>query len=260
MLSQRPRKGHFRNLYNDLRQHPDKFHSYCRMSIPTFDHLLSDLRPAITSHNTNMRQCITAEERLIITLRFLATGNSFVSLHFEFLLADSTISKIVRHTCQVIWQRLKPTAMPEPKSEDWLWIADGFQKVAHFPNCVGALDGKHIRVKKLARSGSLFYNYKQFFSVVLLALADSDYKFVIVDIGAYGSSADAAIFRASRMKEWLTSNQLALTEPRPLPGLSGPPVPFVVVGQLKFLNDPSGKWACQVFSGTKPECLRHTNH
>ncbi|KAM3938567.1 uncharacterized protein RB166_014514 [Leptodactylus fuscus] len=133
--------------------------SYFWISIPTFDFLLLDLRPGITFQDTNMRRCITAEERLIVTLRFLATGNSFVSLHFGFLLADSTTSLLVRHTCQVIWQRLKPTVMPDPKCEDWLRIANGFQKVAHFLNSVGDLDGKHIQVKKPAYSGSLLMRH-----------------------------------------------------------------------------------------------------
>ncbi|XP_075707213.1 uncharacterized protein LOC142741762 [Rhinoderma darwinii] len=238
IVSQRPRKGHFHTLYDDLRQHPEKFHNFCRMSISSFDCLLSDLGPGITLQDTNMRQCISPKERLIVTLRFPATGNSFASLHFEFLLGCSTISQIIRLTCEVIWQRLRAAVMPQPKAEDWLRIAEGFYQSAQFPNCVGALDGKHIRVKKPPHSGSLYFNYKQYFSVVLLALADSDYRFVIVDIGAYGSSLDAGIFRASNMGERLQSNQLALPEPRQLPGSTGPPAPFVIVADEGFGLSP----------------------
>ena len=42
-------------------------------------------------------------------------------------------------------------------------------------------------------SGSLFYNYKSYFSIVLLAVASADYRFVMVDIGAYGSSNDGGV-------------------------------------------------------------------
>ncbi|XP_071995514.1 uncharacterized protein [Engystomops pustulosus] len=234
IVAQRPRRGHFRNLYADLRQHPDKFHNYVRMTVTSFDRLLAHLRSGLRFQDTNMRRSVTPEERLIVTLRFLATGNSFASLHYEFLLGVSTISMIVRTTCEVIWERLRAAVMPEPTAEDWIRISDGFQESAQFPNCIGALDGKHIRVKKPAHSGSQFFNYKQYFSVVLLALADSDYKFIIVDIGAYGSSADAAVFRASRMGDRLRSNQLALPEPRCLPGSTGPPAPFVIVADEGF--------------------------
>ncbi|XP_071972628.1 uncharacterized protein [Engystomops pustulosus] len=234
IVAERPRRGHFMNLYADLRQHPDKFHNYVRMTVTSFDRLLADLRSGLRFQDTNMRRSVTPEERLIVTLRFLATGNSFASLHYEFLLGVSTISMIVRLTCEVIWKRLRPAVMPVPTAEDWIRISDGFLDSAQFPNCIGALDGKHIRVKKPAHSGSQFFNYKQYFSVVLLALADSDYKFIIVDIGAYGSSADAAVFRASRMGERLRSNQLTLPEPRCLPGSTGPPAPFVIVADEGF--------------------------
>ena len=42
-------------------------------------------------------------------------------------------------------------------------------------------------------SGLLFYNYKSYFSVVLLAVASVDYRFVMVDVGAYGSSNDSGV-------------------------------------------------------------------
>jgi hypothetical protein len=59
------------------------------------------------------------------------------------------------------------------KAEDsWVNTANGLHGSSQFPNCVGAVDGKHIRIKMPSGSGSLFYNYRHF-SVLLSALVDA---------------------------------------------------------------------------------------
>ncbi|XP_069615947.1 uncharacterized protein [Ranitomeya imitator] len=234
LLTQRQSKGHFQRLYSALRAHPDKFYLYTRMSIRTFDMLMEMLRPGLTYQDTWMRKAISAEERLLLTLRFLSTGLSYAGLHLEFLIGRSTISVIVRTTCSQIWLKLNEVVMPEPKMEDWVKIATGFQNNCDFPNCIGAVDGKHIRVRKPPNSGSQFYNYKQFFSVVLLAVADSNYRFIIVDIGAYGRTGDSRVFNSSIMGRRLRDNQLNLPPPQQLPGSNAEAVPFVLVGDEAF--------------------------
>ncbi|XP_069605550.1 uncharacterized protein [Ranitomeya imitator] len=151
LVAERTEKGHFYVLYNDLRRYPDKFISFCRLSILAFDRLLTILAPHLTLQDTVMRKSISAEERLLITLRFLATGESYTSLHLQFRVGKSTISNIVRCTCTVIWQKLQPIVMPSPTEETWLQVAAGFQSVANFPNCIGAVDGKHVRVQQPPR-------------------------------------------------------------------------------------------------------------
>lgn len=85
--------------------------------------------------------------------------------------------------------------MPSLTEKDWLNIADDFGAKANFPNCLGAIDGKHVRMIKPMNRGSLYYNYKHFFSIVLLAICDSNYNFTYVDVGSYGKSADSQIYK-----------------------------------------------------------------
>ena len=54
--------------------------------------------------------------------------------------------------------------------------------------------------------GLLYYSYKGFHSIVLMALVDADYKIIWVDIGANGSAYAAAIFNHSEMKEAAIEN------------------------------------------------------
>ena len=62
-----------------------------------------------------------------------------------------------------------------------------------FPNCIGAIDDKHVMIQCPVNSCSLFYNYKSYISIVLLVVTSADYRFVMVDVGAYGSSNDSGV-------------------------------------------------------------------
>lgn len=167
--------------------------------------------------------------------RYLATGESFSSLHYQFRLGKSTICCIVRETCQILWEKLQPLYLPHPTCDQWLSIAEKFKDVANFPNCIGAVDGKHIRIKKPAHSGSSFYNYKKYFSVILMAIADAQYQFVAVDIGAYGRTNDSKVFKESSMGKVLYQGRFNIPDPRELPGTEGPLLPYVLVGDEAFL-------------------------
>jgi hypothetical protein len=62
-----------------------------------------------------------------------------------------------------------------------------------------AVDGNHIRMTKPNERGSQFLNCKNFSSTVLMAVADADYCFVSVQVGAYGTSSDSDVFQISTL-------------------------------------------------------------
>ena len=70
-----------------------------------------------------------------------------------------------------------------------------------------ALDGKHVAMKKPEKSGSEYCNYKGFFCLVLLALVDTEYRFLWVDVGSSGSSSGAQIFNCSKLKKKITDGR-----------------------------------------------------
>jgi hypothetical protein len=105
-----------------------------------------------------------------------------------------------------------------------------------FPHCVGALDGKHVAMLPPPNTGSLYYNYKHFHSIVLLALVDADYKFIYVDIGSYGRIADGGLFNNSLLAQGLAQNSLAIPPTEVITPFGE--IPYVIVADDAFALKP----------------------
>lgn len=119
-------------------------------------------------------------------------------------------------------------------AEEWKRVAQGFNERWNFPHTLGAIDGKHIRIKNPAFGGSHYFNYK-FFSMILLAIVDSDYKFIYMDVGAIGSESDAGVFAQSQFGEMLANNHVNLPAADRLPhDPTNKPVDYCFVGDDAF--------------------------
>ena len=146
----------------------------------------------------------------------------------------STISSIVQEVCGNIWVTLNHECIPPLSEERLEGIAAGFHRRTQFPHCIGAVDGKHIRIIKPCDSGSLFWNYKDFYSMVLLAVADSEYRFVFVNIGAYGKDCDSSLFKETQLWRGIVNNDLPIPKPKPLSESIPGCTPYVFVGDEGF--------------------------
>lgn len=103
-IKKRDIENNVTNLFLDQRneENDGEFRKFFRMSSQQFDDLLEKVRPTITKRDTNFRKAISAETRLIITIRYLASGDSYRSLMLLFRVPHSTISGIVGKTCTEI--------------------------------------------------------------------------------------------------------------------------------------------------------------
>ncbi|KAL4135271.1 hypothetical protein QTP88_006891 [Uroleucon formosanum] len=180
------------NMLEDLNCEPSgKFINFYRMSAEDFEHLLNKV------------------DRLAVTLRFLATGDSFTSLSYLFKFSNQIISNIVHEVLE-------------------------FSKL-YF----GAIDGKHIVIQSPMNSGSEYinYNYKGTFSVVLMALVDANYCFTYTDVGCQGRISDGGVFRNSTLFKKLNENQLNLPPNKPMLGKETF-IPYVFVADDAFGLSP----------------------
>lgn len=163
----------------------------------------------------------------------MATGDAFKTISFSYRLGHSTVYQIVIETCRAIVHRLMPEVMPPPTENRWKQIAQDFWMLWNVPNCLGAIDGKHVTIQAPPNSGSNYFNYKKTFSIVLLALVDAHNNFIAVDVGSYGKNSDGGIFAHSNLGKALENNSLKIPESQTLPG-TNTKAPFVIVGDEAF--------------------------
>ncbi|KAJ8875163.1 hypothetical protein PR048_023058 [Dryococelus australis] len=141
-----------------------------------------------------------------LELLYLASDNSFTGLHYVYRCGVSTISEIVNEACEALWDKL-------------------------LNECIPPLDRRktHICCQRLLKQNTwlLVFNYKDYFSIVVLAVADIEYRFIFVNVGAY-------VFKNSSLwKSIINKNDLP-TKPKPLPARGKQRIPLVFVGDEGF--------------------------
>jgi DDE superfamily endonuclease len=233
-LQRRVLLGQYDTLMNELRMEDrGGFKSFLRMDCDIFLYILERIEPRITKCQKN-RAPLSPGIKLAITLRFLATGISYRALEFDFRVAHNTISLFVPQVCQAIIEEFRDEQWATPSTEEeWQEVAEKFSARWNFHHACGALDGKHIRIRKPRKSGSLYYNYKGFFSIVLLGLVDAEYKFLWVNVGSPGSYSDCGVFNRSQLEPGLRQGTLAFPRPSPLPN-DDRDIPYFLVGDDAF--------------------------
>ena len=211
--------GNWDNLVKELRaEDTESYFNYLRMPPHLFDEILHKIEHRIQKKNTNFRRALPAGLKLAVTLRHLGAGDNYPTLAYEFRCNRNSICQFVPAVCYAIHQEYVDEVMKFPQSsDDWKAIAQEFQTRWNVPHALGALDGKHIRIKKPPRSGSLYHNYKGYFSVVLMALVDADYKFLFTDVGGLGHQSDAQLFNHSELKTAMDDGLLNLPDDDPMP-------------------------------------------
>jgi len=86
---------------------------------------------------------------------------------------------------------------------------------------------------KCPNSGSMYYNSKHYYSIVLRGLADARYRFTAIDVGAYRKQSGGGIFRHSSLFQLLSSNNFNMPNARKLT-LSDVELPFVILGDEAY--------------------------
>ncbi|KAG5869546.1 hypothetical protein JTB14_018678 [Gonioctena quinquepunctata] len=195
-IARRSSLGASSTLLQELRAEDiSAYRNHLRMEVDEFDELLLKVSNDIQRQNTtHMRNAIPARTKLEVTLRFLATGDSYGSLEFLYRIPRSTMCEFIPEIYKAIGDDLKSYIQVPSTTEEWGRIEESVRIKWNFPGCIGAIDGKHVNIKAPTNCGSDFFNYKGCNSIVLLALVDDDYCFSYVDVGSNGRASDGGVF------------------------------------------------------------------
>ena len=150
--------GQYERLMNELlMEDGTHYKNFVRMQPDMFQELLAKVGPRITKQDTFWRKALEPGLRIAITLRYLATGNSYKSLMYGFRVAHNTISNIIPEVCEAIIAEYAEDVISCPTTpEEWREVAQLFET-----------RWKHVSIRCPPKGGSLYYNYKGFHSIVL---------------------------------------------------------------------------------------------
>ena len=231
-LRKRSTRGAMNNQFKVLfKQSDNEFKSFMRLTKSQFNQVLDLIKNDISSDGSISREGILAKEKLVVTLRHLAGGESHKTLSLYFMIGRPTISKFIPKVLQAIIRRMGPlySKIPNTASE-WVDIERRFANRWDYLNTVGAIDGKHVMMMKPRTPGSTFYNYKHTFSINLMAIAGTDYKFLAYDIGSPGRMSDSGVWNRSMLRPLFTPS--ATNNPLNIPS------PNVLVNPASNKADP----------------------
>ena len=202
------------------------FTNFMRMTPEFFEMIKTRLEPRLARQATNYRAPISVGKKLALTIRYLATGESYTSLSCQFKAGRSTISKFLPEVCRAVQDEFTRGYLRCPTTPDeWKELEMEFRIRWNVPHTLGALDGKHVTLKKPKNSGAPYHNYNGSFSIVMLALVDGQYKFRWVDVGTAGSCSDAQIFNTCHLKRKIDDGSIGFPDPAPInPGWSRCPL------------------------------------
>ena len=234
-LLRRELYGDFENLLAELhREDAQGFKSFIRITPELFQEMVEKITPIVKKETTKLRKPLPVGLKLAVTLRFLATGNSYSSLQFSFRTSKSAISRFVPVVCQALIDCYKQDTLQCPTTpEGWKEVAAAFSRKWNYNNCLGALDGKHVAMKKPAGAGSVYFNYKKFHSIILMALADAHYRFLYVDIGAEGGAGDAGTWVRCSLHQAIENGRIGFPAAETMPN-DDQPIPYHIVADDAF--------------------------
>ena len=221
-----------------------------RITKGTFLFILTEIKEDL-QRETTAEVPIPPEIRLAVCLYRLARGDYLHTIGELIGLGTSTVCEIVREVSSIIvnrlWERFVTNNFPTT-SEKLEEVMASFEEKWQYPSCFGAVDGCHLPIKCPRggqESAKEYHNFKNFFSIVLMALVDSRKRFIWAASGSPGNSHDAIILQSTRLyAKMMEGNIIPTLEDR-----DGSAVKPMIIGDSAF---PFHTWLMKPYANTVP--------
>lgn len=210
--------------YSDAR-----FKKTFRISRDTFTYILEKVRHKLTKEIV-AELPVSPEQRLAIFLYRCGRGDYHYSIAEMTGLGVSTVCCIVSDVAnaivEVLWESEVTTYMPKSEIEFYQKISE-MEQMWQFPCCWGAIDGCHIPIK--CPPGGLqsckeYHNFKNFYSIVLMAMVDAKYRFTWGSCGFPGNSHDSVILQSTDLWEQIQEKEFLPNIAKKFNGIEVPPL------------------------------------
>ena len=183
---------------------PERFFETFRMCRETFNFILVKVYDELVE-KTLIEEPIAPDCRLAITIYKLSRGDYIYTIGEMTGFAKSTICVIVKETCRaiinILWDSAVTKYFPVTK-DDYKEKMIKFGEEWQFPYAFSAVDGSHLPIKCPnggAEAKKQYFNFKGFYSIVLMALVDAEYRFIWASVGAPGNTHDSTLFQSTKL-------------------------------------------------------------
>ena len=185
---------------------PDTWKKNLRMSKECFYNLVAQLDPVIRPKpNSPNYRFLTTDKKLAITLYYLKDTGSLWMTANTFGIHQSTVTNVLTEVCSAINRVLGPKYIHIPRNKDEMrQKASEFELKFGMIQAIGCIDGTHITIKRPSDNSQDFFNYKQFFSLNVQAVCDSNGQFMDVECRWPGSVHDAKVLQIPPFVKTLT--------------------------------------------------------
>ena len=164
--------------------------------------LCEELRPYLTKQTTKLRKPVSVETQVAATLYYLADEDRMRKVSNSFGLGKATVSKVIHRVTFVISEKLGAKYIVLPKTKEEVEEhARNFYNRYGFPQCIGAIDGTHIKIKRLVDNPTDYVNRKGNFTLNCQGTVGYNYCFIDVLIKWPGSVHDAWVFANSALNK-----------------------------------------------------------